>query len=113
MNKAPLALVNEKFGNKKTLVDKVATLLQRPSSETREQFKARLSRLPNLKLLRLYNAETMAKEKFGGRSKLVDAVYTLARSSGKVDKPYKNKLATYTTPRLLDLHRRLSKRTKK
>ena len=108
MNKAPLARVKEEFGSKKALVDKVAAMLPRPSDETRDQFKGRLARLPNGRLLRLFAAETRAKDEFGSRAKLVDAVYSLARPTGRVDKPYKDRLGSYSTLRLLDLHRRMS-----
>jgi len=113
MKKAPLARVKDEFGDKKTLVDKVAALVPRPADETRDQFKGRLSRLPNARLLRLFEAETRVKDEFGGRAKLVDALYALARPTGRVDRPYKDRLATYTAPRLLDLHRRMSRPSKR
>ena len=113
MKKAPLARVKDEFGGKQALVDKVAALLPRPTEETRDQFKGRLARLPNSRLLRLFEAETRTKDEFGGRAKLVDAVYALARPTGRVDKPYKHKLATYSAPRLLDLHRRMKRPSKR
>lgn len=112
MSKAPLAIVKEKFGSKEKLVEAVKALatdelwLAR-TNEDRGGSKT-LANVSNTKLLKLHASLTEAKEKFGSRAKLVDAV--LEAEGRSKDAGYKARLEAYPVPRLLDQHRSAKKR---
>ena len=67
-----------------------------------------LAKISNTKLLRLHAALTRAKEQFGSRDGLVNAVLGLVKRAK--DDGYKARLASYPVPRLLDLHDSLNKK---
>ncbi len=97
-HKSPLAVVNETFGGKDKLVDKLSALLE--ADESKEELKKRLLGVANTKLLRLHRIASAVKEKFGSRDKLLaSTVSALGRAK---DKDYVGKLETYSTARLLD-----------
>ena len=97
--KNPLAQVNETFGGKDKLVDKLVTLLE--SDEPKEDLRKRLLGVANSKLLHLHEVASMVKEKYGSRDKLRDAAaQALGRSK---DKDYLAKLESYSTAKLLDV----------
>jgi hypothetical protein len=97
--KTPLAQVNETFGGKDKLVDKLAGLLE--SDEPKEELRKRLLGVANSKLLHLHEVASMVKEKYGSRGKLLDAA---AQALGRAkDKDYLAKLEGYSTAKLLDV----------
>src|ERR1700753_2042311 len=97
--KSPLALVNDTFGGKDKLVDKLASLLE--SDEPKEELRKKLLGVSNSKLLHLHEVASMVREKFGSRDKLVSAA---AQALGRTkDKDYIAKLASYSTAKLLDV----------
>jgi len=51
--KAPLATVKERYGDKAKLVDEVVSVLEPREGESKSQFKTRLGKVSNGKLLRL------------------------------------------------------------
>ena len=97
--KSPLAQVNETFGGKDKLVDKLVGLLE--SDEPKDQLRTRLLGVANSKLLHLHEVASMIKEKYGSRDKLVSAA-AQALGRGK-DKDYIAKLESYSTAKLLDV----------
>jgi hypothetical protein len=97
--KSPLALVNETFGGKDKLVDKLVALLE--SDESKDEVRKRLLGVANGKLLHLHEVASMVKEKYGSRDKLLTAA---ASALGKAkDKDYVAKLGTFSTAKLLDV----------
>ena len=104
--KSPLELVNEKFGGKDKLVDKLVGLLE--SDEPKEELRKRLLAVANKKLLRLHKVASTVKETYGSRDKLVD-VAIAARSK---DKDYRARLEAHSTSRLVDIARVSERRSK-
>ena len=111
--KSPLAIVNENFGAKDKLVDKLVGLLDH-GDESKDDLRKRLSTAANTKLLHLHKVATEVKEKWGSHDALVQNV---AKALGRTkDKPFVERLAAYSDARLGDLAKateRRSKRTKK
>ncbi|MGD0836575.1 MAG: hypothetical protein ABSB49_08030 [Polyangia bacterium] len=108
--KSPLALVNETFGAKDKLVDKLVGLLDR-GDESKDDLRKRLSSAANVKLLHLHTVATVVKEKYGSHEALVESVAkALGRSK---DKPFVERLAAYSDARLIDLARASERREKK
>lgn len=108
----PLQQVKAEFGSKEALVDKLLPMLDKGADEDSAEFKARLIRVSNAKLLRLWNREQTLRDGFGSREALVDKIVELA-SSGKPDADYRRKLLTLSTGRLLSVHSGLAKAAKK
>jgi hypothetical protein len=97
--KSPLEVVNEKFGGKDKLVDKLVGLLE--SDESKDDLRKRLLAVANRKLLRLHQVASTVKDKYGSREKLVEQTAT---SSGRAkDKDYRARLEAYSTSRLVDI----------
>jgi hypothetical protein len=97
--KTPLTQVNDSFGGKDKLVDKLVSLLE--SDEAKEEVRKRLLSVSNHKLLHLHEVASMVKEKYGSRGKLLDAA---AQALGRAkDKDYLAKLESYSTAKLLDV----------
>jgi hypothetical protein len=107
--KSPLAQVNETFGGKDKLVDKLVTLVE--SDESKEETRKRLLSAANSKLLHLHELASMVKENYGSREKLVTAAAAaLGRSK---DKHYLAKLETFSTAKLLDVTLSAERRAKR
>jgi hypothetical protein len=108
--KSPLAIVNETFGAKDKLVDKLVGLLDR-GDESKDDLRKRLSSAANVKLLHLHSVATVVKERYGSRDALVEKVAkALGRSK---DKPFVERLAAYSDARLVDLARASERRGKR
>jgi hypothetical protein len=105
--KSPLEVVNEKFGGKDKLVDKLVGLLE--SDESKEELRKRLLAVANRKLLRLHHVASTIKEKYGSRDKLVDQAIA---SAGRKDKDYRAHLEAHSTSRLVDIANVSARRTK-
>jgi hypothetical protein len=106
--KSPLEEVNDKFGGKDKLVEKLVGLLE--SDEPKEELRKRLLAVANKKLLRLHSVASLVKEKYGSREKLLEQ---LATSTGRAkDKDYKTRLESFTTPRLVDAVKVAERRSK-
>ena len=108
--KSPLAIVNETFGAKDKLVDKLVGLLDR-GDESKDDLRKRLSSAANTKLLNLHLVATAVKDKYGSHDALVTQV---AKSLGRSkDKPFIERLAAYSDARLVDLAKASERREKK
>jgi hypothetical protein len=98
-NKSPLTQVNEKFGGKDKLVDKLVGLLE--TDEPKDEVRTRLLGVANTKLLHLHEVASMVREKYGSRDKLLTAA---AAALGRTkDKDYLAKLESFSTAKLLDV----------
>jgi len=108
--KSPLAIVNETFGAKDKLVDKLVGLLDR-GDESKDDLRKRLSTAANTKLLHLQKVATGVKEKWGSHDALVQDV---AKALGRTkDKPFVERLAAYSDARLVDLAKATERRSKR
>jgi hypothetical protein len=108
--KSPLAIVNETFGAKDKLVDKLVGLLD-PGDESKDDLRKRLSSAANTRLLHLHRVATTVKERFGSHDALVDHV---AKALGRTkDKPFVERLAAYSDARLVDLVKATERKTKR
>ncbi len=108
--KSPLAIVNETFGAKDKLVDKLVGLLDR-GDESKDDLRKRLSSAANTKLLHLHQVAVTVKDKYGSHDSLVDQIgKALGRSK---DKPFIERLAAYSDARLIDLAKATERKTKK
>ena len=105
MKASPLKKVAEEFGGKDKLVDEILSLVKKPSDLTKDQFKKKLRRQSNRKLMILLAREKTLKERYGSREKLIEEI---AGAKGKKsgDQEYKRRLDAKTTGQLLDLARR-------
>jgi hypothetical protein len=106
--KSPLALVKEKFTDKKQLVAAVEKLAGDDLWLGRTNKEKGLGHVSNAKLLKLHATFTTVKEKFGTRAKLIDAIATLEKRTK--DEGYKKHIGAYPVPRLWDLFQSTEKR---
>lgn len=111
MSKSPFASVKERFESKEKLVAAVEKLATKDLWVDRVNGAKGLAKVSNTKLLRLHTLLTQAKESFGTRDKLVASIAELAKRSK--DQGYAARLGEYPLPRLLDLHRSLSRSSKR
>ncbi len=106
MKKSPLALVKEQFGSKDKLVDALLALpesvLDRPEADAddKDAFRSRLLGAANAKLLRLHKTGKAVSERWGSKTKLVDAILDLRKRTK--DQDYRTKLTTLPLGKLYD-----------
>ena len=98
--KSPLSIVNETFGAKDKLVDKLMAMLDR-DEESKDELRKRLLAAANSRLLNLHRVATTVKEKFGSRDKLVAQAAALAGKDK--DKDFLARLDNQSDARLLDM----------
>jgi len=102
----PMQAVKRLYGSKDKLIDSLAKTL-RDAEEEAGEFKQRLLKISNAKLLRLAEVSKTVSDKYGSKDKLVAAV---ADVYGKAkDSDFVAKLATYSPARLLDMIRAADK----
>ncbi len=100
VQETPLQIVKRIYGNKDKLVDQLAKTLC-DAEEDAGEFKQRLLKTSNQKLLRLADVGKRMSEKYGSRDKLVA---TVAQAWGKAkDSDFIEKLSSYSPARLLDM----------
>ncbi len=107
MKKTPLQRVRETFGSKAELVEAVADLLEPAEGESAEDFRSRLRRVSNAKLLHLHAVGTKVKE-LGGKDALVKKIAEL--KGQPKDLPYLDALGRKSLGTLLDLYGSLSRK---
>ncbi len=105
----PLHTVKTEFGSKEALVGKLMPLLDRQPEEDEAEFKDRLLRVSNRKLLSLWKRAQQLRADHGSRETLVDTVVSL-RTNGRGDADLRRKLLGASTGRLLDQHRTLARK---
>lgn len=104
----PLHTVKTEFGSKEALVGKLMPLLDRHADEDESEFKDRLLRVSNRKLLGLWKREQTLRADHGSRETLVDTVVALRKG----DADLRRKLLGASTGRLLDQHRALARKSR-
>ena len=97
---SPLHTVKNDFGSKEALVDQLIPLLERLPEESDIEFKDRLLRVSNRKLLRLWSREQDIQARFGDRGGLIDKIIEL-RGVSAASRPA---LENHSTGRLLSMH---------
>ncbi len=100
---SPHQFVKVKHGSKAKLAEKVLGFLETPEGEDQADFEARITKLSNAKLVRLFNAHEKVESVYGGKQALVDKIVSAKFKGG--NEPYAKKIATFSEPRLLDLAR--------
>jgi len=95
--------------SKQDLAKSLAGAIARDDEDT-DIIANRLEKASNTQLLRLQDAVTMVKEKYGSREKLIAAIGTAEKKSG--DKDYLAMLETLSLPNLLDLARSHERRAR-
>lgn len=106
--KAPMDVVKERFGSKDKLIEAVAELVGRNKEQVAE-LKESLRGAANGKLLRLHGMMTEIKDRFGGVEKLVDEI--LGKQNRTKDQDYRKSLLGKSPGRLLDLFRRIGRKS--
>ncbi len=107
---SPAAAVKERFGDKEKLTSAIQALATKELWLDRVSEDKGLERASNAKLLRLHSVLSTAKERFGTRTKLVDAILQLENRAK--DTGFKARLEDYPLPRLLDVLKGAEKRSK-
>lgn len=111
----PLNTVKERFESKEKLVAAVEKLMTEdlwvPRLSSDRGGNKGVSQISNAKLLRLHDALSTAKDQFGTRAKLIDAILELDKRTK--DAGYRTRLEAYPVPRLLDMHQSSARRAKK
>jgi hypothetical protein len=111
MKKSPLSVAKERFESKEKLVSAVQGLATKDLWLDRVNATKGLGKVSNAKLLRLHDLLTDAKTRFGSRDKLVASILEIEKRTK--DAGYKGRLDAYPLPRLLDLHKSVSRRAKR
>ncbi len=104
MKKSPLQIIKQKHDTKTALVDALVAKLERAEGESDEDFKARLLRVSNKKLLRLDATFTRFKAAFADKDALVNAVIEAKSPRQKNDATYRAKLGTWPVTKLMDAY---------
>lgn len=107
MQKSPLAIVKERFGDKAGLIKAIQGLQNDDLWLDRVGGKG-LDCVSNRKLIHIHDVLSAVKDEFGTRAKLIDATAELA-GRGK-DGDYKQALTKQPLPHLFDLYRSAKKR---
>jgi hypothetical protein len=108
MSKSPAAIVKQQFGDKAKLVAALGPFTNDDLWVNRTNETKGLARISNAKLLRLFGVLSAVKEKFGTRTKLVDAICEIEKRAK--DEGFKKRLLAYPVPRLYDAYRSAAKR---
>jgi hypothetical protein len=106
--KTPKQLVNDGFGGRSGLVDKIVGVLG-----DEEGLRSRLMGTTNKKLLRIHEVAQTVQKRFGGKAKLIDAMAKLQFPKGSPNAGWREKLEGQTVKRLLDHHDALARRAKR
>jgi len=99
----PLQEVNERFGSKTALADKLIGVLERDEALEDDEFERSVRTASNRQLLRLHEVHEIVSKRFGSKEGLVDAI--LSKKFPKGNDAYRTKLLGQRPTRLLDLYR--------
>lgn len=102
MKKSPVAVVKERFASKDKLVEAVQKLATADLWLDRVNAGKGLGKVSNQKLVKLHDALSDAKQRFGSRDKLISSILELKKRSK--DAAYTASLKKFPLPQLLDLH---------
>jgi hypothetical protein len=111
MKKSPVAVVKERFQSKEKLVEAVQKLATDDLWVERLNAEKGLAKVSNQKLVKLHDALTDAKQRFGSRDKLISAILELKKRTK--DANYSAGLKKFALPQLLDLHASVDRASKR
>ena len=104
MTKAPLQEVKDKFGSKEKLVDEILAKVKKSAEISKDEFKQKLLRQSNSKLLALHGREEQVHSQFGTREGLVDSIMKSHLGKKKQeDAGFRSRLGKLTNGELLSL----------
>jgi hypothetical protein len=102
MKLSPKQLVAKSFGTKQDLVNAILPLVG-----GEDGVRSRLMGATNAKLLRIHEVAKAVKEKFGGKSGLIDAIAKLQFAGKAPNAGWREKMEGFTVKRLADKFRQL------
>lgn len=102
----PVEEVRQRFGSKEALAKQLLKVVDKDDDVDDAEFERRIMTASNRQLLRLYEVSEIIKGRFGSKKNLVDAIVKAKFPKG--NDPYRDKLMTLPSTRLLDLHRSLA-----
>jgi hypothetical protein len=102
MKLSPKQLVAKTFGTKQDLVNAILPLVGGGDS-----VRSRLMGATNAKLLRIHEVAKSVKDKFGGKSGLIDAIAKLQFAGKAPNAGWREKMDGFTVKRLADKFRQL------
>ena len=111
MKKSPVAVVKERFASKDKLVEAVQKLASGDLWLDRVNAAKGLGKVSNQKLVKLHDALSDAKQRFGSRDKLISAILELNKRTK--DAAYGAGLKKFPLPQLLDMHASIERATKR
>jgi hypothetical protein len=111
MKKSPVTVVKERFESKEKLVEAVQKLATADLWVERLNAEKGLAKVSNQKLVKLHDALTDAKKRFGSRDKLISAILELKKRTK--DASYSAGLKKFALPQLLDLHASVERASKR
>jgi hypothetical protein len=111
MKKSPVAVVKERFASKDKLVEAVQKLATADLWLDQVNPAKGLGKVSNQKLVKLHDALSDAKQRFGSRDKLVSAILELKKRTK--DAAYGAGLKKFPLPQLLDLHASVERANKR
>ena|SRR5437016_4024219 len=111
MKKSPVAVVKERFASKDKLVEAVQKLATDDLWLDRVNAAKGLGKVSNQKLVKLHDALSDAKQRFGSRDKLISAILELNKRTK--DAAYGAGLKKFPLPQLLDLHASIERASKR
>ncbi len=108
----PLEIAKKTYGSKEELVSLCVSKLEKQEHESKDDFKARLSKVSSSKLMNLLDQVDQV-EKMGGKDAVIDIVYRWHRPLGdKVDEVYRQALGNKSLGSLLDEAKTIERRRK-
>src|SRR4051812_31334616 len=111
MKKSPVTVVKERFESKAKLVEAVQKLATADLWVERLNADKGLAKVSNQKLVKLHDALSDAKQRFGSRDKLISAILELKKRTK--DANYSAGLQKVALPQLLDLHASVERASKR
>jgi hypothetical protein len=111
MKKSPVAVVKERFESKVKLVEAVQKLASADLWLDRVSSGKGLGKVSNQKLVKLHDALSDAKQRFGSRDKLISAILELKKRTK--DAGYTASLKSFPLPQLLDIHQSVERQGKR
>ena len=99
----PLQKIKSEFGSKEALIEKLIPLLDRGADESEAEFRGRMIRVSNAKLLRLWAREKVLRDGFGSREALVDKIVELKFAGRNPDADFRRKILGFPTGKLLSI----------
>ena len=103
---SPKKVLDDKFGGKEKLVDELLKTIPNQNGDSKNDFKARLMKVPSTKLIKLKKAEDRLVKKHGSRA---DLIAKIKENYSKFSKPlgdeFFKKFELYSSGKLMEFHK--------